>query len=58
MYDQLISNALQQLCFGDDLTIELEDHIRRMSALEAECPLDLASTIDFTLPMDTLDQRY
>lgn len=46
MYDQLICNAVQQLCENDDLTVELEDHLRRMNAIDAECPLDLSSLQD------------
>lgn len=42
MYDQLINSALQQLCLDDDPAIELEDHLRRMNAIEAECPLELS----------------
>ena len=48
MYDQMINSALQQLCLNDDLTIELEDHLRRMNAIDAECPLDLSSLQDCT----------
>ena len=58
MNEIYISNILETATFDSDLSIQIEDHLRRMGGIDAECPLDLASAIDFALPTETLDQWY
>lgn len=43
MYETLICNALEQASLNDDLNTTLEDQLRRVFALDAECPLDIQS---------------
>ena len=43
MYDTLICTALQNASLDDDLDTALEESLRRMLALEADCPLDMQS---------------
>jgi hypothetical protein len=58
MTETYISNILETATFGNDLPTQLGDYVRRMGSIDAECPLDLASTDDFFLPIENLDQLY
>lgn len=51
-----ISNILETATLIDDLSVQLEDHLRRMGSIDAECPLDLANTLAFDFPTDAHDQ--
>ena len=44
MNDALIVTALENFCLSDgDLSLELEEALRRNSVLDVDCPLDLSS---------------
>jgi hypothetical protein len=44
MYDTLVVTALENAFLNDgDLTLELEDQLRRTSMLDIDAPLDLSS---------------
>ncbi len=44
MYDTLIVTALEHAFLNDgDLSLELEDQLRRTSILDVDAPLDLSS---------------
>ena len=58
MYDIHVSKILETVNLNDDLLVQLEDHLRRMGSLDAECPLDLAGTVAFDFPSDNYDQWY
>jgi len=57
MHDFYINNILETSTLNDDLCAQLEDHLRRMGSIDAECPLDLASTLAFDFSTDAYDQR-
>lgn len=43
MHDTLICNALEHALLDDGPDIDIEDQLRRMFAIDAECPLDINS---------------
>lgn len=53
MYDTLIVSALETACLSDsDLSCVLGDHLRRMTGIDAERPLDLTCASCSHLPTD------
>lgn len=40
MYDALLTDVLEHADLNDELDTVIEDQLRRMFAIDAECPLD------------------
>jgi hypothetical protein len=58
MSDLLINNILNTASIDDDLCGQLEDHLRRMGAIDSDTNLCLSSVIEFGVPIDTFEQWY
>ncbi len=46
----MICTALEQVSFDDELDTALEDQLRRMFSIDAECPLDINSLQQSLVP--------
>lgn len=58
MNEIYISDILNTSSIEDDLCGQLEDHLRRMGAIDSDSYLGLSSAIEFGIPIDTFEQWY
>ena len=58
MNEIYISDILNTSSIEDDLCGQLEDHLKRMGAIDSDSYLGLSSVIEFGIPIDTFEQWY